>query len=208
MLPAYIEVGEAKLSMNKASPEAEPGSGQLGLNVHALAKADLLVPPLHPAQPPRSGTLSRFCHAGMYVGNYRVLQVDDSGLREVHIKDFVPLRGALVMRREPLEWTQGQQVAQCAFSDEATPSAVAPPRSSAGPYWLLGVSSPLLLVAAASKDIKGMLQDERAFYCPSRFVMAFQRANVPIIGKDRPVGASPASIVKMRNLALAGWLEP
>jgi uncharacterized protein YycO len=158
----------------------------------------------------RVGTMSRFSHAALYIGESQVIEAIGVGVVRQSLEDALSDDTLVsVYRRMRMSDQQAQQVIRYAKAQVGKPydySGAAGAGITSAPGMVFGmVISPVVVVVGVGADVYNRLNPEAAFFCSELVALAFEKAGASL-GAGAP-STTPKDIAVSHVLSYIGDLK-
>jgi uncharacterized protein YycO len=158
----------------------------------------------------RAGTVSRYSHAALYIGDNQIIEAIGSGVTRQGIRDAMSDDTLVsVYRRMRMSPEQAVQVATYARrnvgkSYDYTGAAGGGITSPSG--FVIGVFlSPIVVMGGIAADLYNRANPEASFYCSELVALAFESANLSL--GSGAASTTPADISRSHVLNYVGDLK-
>ena len=133
----------------------------------------------------RTGTISRYSHAALYIGNNQIIEAIGSGVMLQSLNDAMSDDTLMtVYRRLRMSDGQGLQVIRYVKQQVGKRydySGAAGGGVTSGSGIIIGIFlSPIVVVAGISADLYNRHNPDASFYCSELVAIAFEKAGVPL----------------------------
>jgi len=160
----------------------------------------------------RGGTISRYSHAALYIGDSQIIEAIGSGVTLQSLQDAMSDDSLVsVYRRLRMSDEQGLQVIRYAkqqIGKKYDYVGAFGGGVTSGPGFLIGIFlSPIrpIIIAGVVADLYNRLNPEAAFYCSELVAIAFEKASVPL--GSGAASTTPADISRSHVLNYVGNLK-
>lgn len=158
----------------------------------------------------RAGTVSRYSHAALYIGNGQIIEAIGHGVTRQGIRDAMADDTLVsVYRRIQMSQGQAQQVVRYARQHvgkdyDYAGAAGAGITSPSGFVFGLFLS-PIVVVGGVAADLYNRANPEASFYCSELVALAFESANVSL--GSGAASSTPADLSRSHVLNYVGDLK-
>ncbi|PIE83154.1 MAG: hypothetical protein CSA09_03565 [Candidatus Contendobacter odensis] len=158
----------------------------------------------------RGGTMSRYSHAALYIGNGQVIESIGSGVTQQSLSSAMSDDTLVtVYRRINMRDAQAKKVIQYAKAQLGkkydAAGAIGGGVTSASGVFIGIFLGPLVTTAAVGADLLNRHNPEAAFYCSELVAIAFEKAGVPL--GSGAASTTPADISRSHVLNYIGDLK-
>ncbi len=189
------------------------------LSVNDLKPADLLLSTGRAAASVviRVGTVSRYSHAALYIGNSQIIEAIGSGVTLQSLQDAMSDDTLVsVYRRLQMSDGQGQQVIRYAkqqLGKKYDYSGAVGGGVTSGPGFVFGIFlgrivpiiGGIVAIGGIGADLYNRYNPESSFYCSELIAIAFEKAAVPL--GSGAASTTPSDISKSHVLNYVGDLK-
>lgn len=158
----------------------------------------------------RGGTMSRYSHAALYIGNSQIIEAIGSGVTLQSLQDAMS-DDTLVSVYRRLRMSDEQRLQVIRYAKEQIGKKYDYVGAFGGGVtsvsgFLIGIFlSPIIVEAGIAADLYNRLNPEAAFYCSELVAIAFAKANVPL--GSGAASTTPADISRSHVLNYVGDLK-
>ncbi|GAB4262273.1 MAG: hypothetical protein Kow0065_12930 [Methylomicrobium sp.] len=158
----------------------------------------------------RMGTVSRYSHAALYIGDGQIVEAIGSGVTRQSLQDAMSDDTLVsVYRRLRMSDEQGLQVIRYAKQQVGKKydySGAAGGGITSGPGIVIGIFlGPIVAAAGVGADLYNRYNPEASFYCSELVAIAFEKAGVPL--GSGAASTTPQDISRSHVLNYVGDLK-
>ncbi len=158
----------------------------------------------------RSGTLSRYSHAALYIGNSQIVEAIGSGVTQQSLQDAMSDDTLVAvyrrMRMSDAQRLQAIRSAKAQVGKKYDYAGAAGGGITSGPGFVIGLFlSPIVAIGGISADLYNRSNPEASFYCSELVALAFEKAGAPI--GSGAASTTPSDVSRSHVLNYIGDLK-